>query len=191
MIPVEHNSNLNSKKRPRRTNCGRFKLCLCSEDLSVNSIGSSLPPPYHSSQNVEATNTTDTQCAIPSASPRATDTETPRSPGSIRTIRAVRSIPDQTKTPSILAFPDDPPSTLQRTPLTHPTSRPHPPLAGPIAPNRPLLPRTCHASHVGARPINDALPKRRLRAIPNKKRHSTGQHVAMGVFDPLPQRAEA
>lgn len=44
-------------------------------------------------------------------------------------------------------------------------------------PNQPLLLRARHASHVGARPVNDTLPQRRLRPNANKERHGAGQHV--------------
>lgn len=65
------------------------------------------------------------------------------------------------------------------------------PLGSTRAPNRTLLPRTCNASDVGSRAVNDTIPERGVCANSNEERHSGGQHVAVGIYNAVQKRAEA
>jgi signal peptidase I len=67
----------------------------------------------------------------------------------------------------------------------------HSPLGSTYAPDRAILPRTCNASDVGSRAINDTIPERGVCANANEERHSDGQHVAMGVYSAVQKRAKA
>lgn len=67
----------------------------------------------------------------------------------------------------------------------------HSPLGSTYTPDRTFLPRTCYASNVGSRAINDTLPERGVCANTNEKRYSDGQHVAVGIYIAVQEGAEA
>lgn len=67
----------------------------------------------------------------------------------------------------------------------------HSPLGSARAPDRTILPRTCNASDVGSRAVNDTIPERGVCANANEERHSGGQHVAVGIYNAVQKRAEA